>query len=254
MSNVRKILIVDGDPVVRKTFEQALTSKGFAVNTAPSGEDALWQLGQGKYDAVFTEIQMRGMSGLEVAAEIHASQPGVPVVIITEEGSKAAQERSVAAGVAEFLQKPLTPEQLVDTARRVLHITESAGTLPPQASGAEIEPAQTVSALVLRLKNIVLFLFAPFVGLVYLLAFPVLLPATVVWKILLQPEETEPPHSAGPTNPGIVKCIAMLFATFFIGVFYAVFGPLIGIGCLIWFAFQAWGKVGAKAIGGSSQT
>src|ERR1019366_9375251 len=101
MSNARKILLVDDDPIVRKNFEQALTDRGYAVTPATSGEEALWKFSHGTYDAVFTDIPLRGMSGLEVTEEIHARQPGLPVVIITGDGSAASQERAAAAGVAE---------------------------------------------------------------------------------------------------------------------------------------------------------
>jgi CheY-like chemotaxis protein len=251
MSNARKILVVDGDPVVRKSFEQVLSGKGYAVTTVSSGEDALWQLGNGTYDALFTDIALRGISGLDVAEEIHTRQPGLPVVIITGDGSGAARERAAAAGVAEFLRKPLSPEQLADTADRVLPATESDVALQPQTPVGEIAPAQAISKPVSRLKNIVLFLLAPFIGLAYLLAFPVFAVGMALWMALEQPDEAEPLHPAAPAKRSVLKTIAMMPAAVLIGVVYAVAGPILGIGVLLSFGLQAWGKVGAKAMGPS---
>ena len=93
MSKTCKILLVGDDPVEMKRSEKALSGKGYTVIAAASGEDALWQLGNGKYDAVVTNMTLRGMSGLEVAEEIHAGQPNLPVVIITSHGSEDAQVR-----------------------------------------------------------------------------------------------------------------------------------------------------------------
>ncbi len=253
MSNRRKILVVDGDPVVRKSFEQILTGKGYAVITASSGEDALWELDNDTYDAIFTEIMMRGMSGLDVSEAIHASQPGLPVVIITGHGSEAAQERAAAAGVAEFLHKPLSPEQLADTAGRVLQATESLVALQPQTPVVEVAPAQaSTKPAVLRLRNVVLFLLAPFIGLFYILAFPVIglgmLASLALNMETQEPEEAEPLHPAAPAKLRVLKTVAMMLVATVIGIAYAVVIPILGIGVLLWLCLQAWGKLGAKVM------
>src|SRR5437868_3329366 len=109
MSALRKVLVVDDDPVVGRSFDRVLTPKGYAVITAENGEDALNKLHAEAYDLVVTDIRMPGMSGLEVAERVRAAQPWTPVVIITGYGSKASEERAKAAGVSEFLRKPLSP-------------------------------------------------------------------------------------------------------------------------------------------------
>jgi CheY-like chemotaxis protein len=252
MSHARKILVADEDPALRKSFEQVLSGKGYAVITVSSGEDALWELGNGKYDAVFTEIVMRGMSGLDVAEEIHARQPGLPVVIVTGHGSGAAQERAAAAGVAEFLQKPLSPEQLADTADRVLQATESVAASQARTPVAEVEFAQQVPKPVSRLEGVVLFLLAPFFGLFYLLIFPVVGMGMLLSLILSaepqRPAEAEPLPPAAPAKLRILKTLPLMLIATLIGTVYAVVAPIIGIGVLLYFSFQAWGKLGAKAM------
>ena len=73
MSALRKILVVDDDPVVGKSFDRVLAGKGYAVITASNGEEALHKLSNENYDVVFTDIKMPGMSGLEVAERVKAS-------------------------------------------------------------------------------------------------------------------------------------------------------------------------------------
>jgi CheY-like chemotaxis protein len=253
VSNVRKILLVDGDPAVRKSFEQVLSGKGHAVITASSGEDALWKLGDGTCDAVFTEIVLRGMSGLDLAEEIHTRQPSLPVVIITGYGSGTAQERAAAAGVAEFLHKPLSPEQLADTAKRVLQATESVVASQAQTPVVEVAPAQpSTKPAVLRIRNVVLFLLAPFIGLFYILAFPVIglgmLASLALSTETQEPEEAEPLHATAPANLRILKTVAMMLVATVIGIAYAVVIPIMGIGLLLWLCLQAWGKLGAKVM------
>ena len=78
MNTSRKVLVVDDDPAVRKSIDRVLTSKGYAVITAENGEEALRKLNEEKYDLVYTDIRMPGMSGLEVAEHVKASRPSWP--------------------------------------------------------------------------------------------------------------------------------------------------------------------------------
>lgn len=129
----RKVLVVDDDPVIGRSFQGVLSGKGYAVITARDGEEALHKLNYEKYDMVFTDIKMPGMSGLEVAERIKAKQPWLPVVIITGFGSDANIKRAQAAGVTEFLQKPLSPEMIEGSAERAGHERDAA---PASETGA----------------------------------------------------------------------------------------------------------------------
>lgn len=103
MDTKSKILVVDDDPVVGKSFDRVLSGKGYAVITARNGEEALSKLRAENYDVVFTDIKMPGMNGLEVAERVKASQPWLPVVIITGYGTDANEVRAKAA-VLVFLK------------------------------------------------------------------------------------------------------------------------------------------------------
>ena len=247
MSNARRILLVDGDPVARKNIEQVLSGKGCAVTAVPTCEDALWELDNGSYDAVFTETVTRGMSGLVMAEEIHIRKAALPVVFITSHGAGIAKERIAAAGITEILHKPVSPEQLAETVERVLPGMKLQA--PTLANAGEAASVPTSAAVGSRLKSIVLFLLAPFVGLVYLLTFPVFALGMVLWRVLRKPEDVEVLEPVAMAKPGILKTGAMMIASIVIGVVYAVASPIIGIGFLVWFGFQAWGKLGARAIG-----
>ena len=153
MNASRKVLVVDDDPVVRKSFDRVLSSKGYAVITAENGEEALRKLNEEKYDIVYTDIRMPGMSGLEVAEQVKARQPWTPVVIITGYGTDAAESRAKAAGVSSFLHKPLSPEMIEGSARDALAAPAAAAeavVLPAAAEAPLAESATAASAL----KNI----------------------------------------------------------------------------------------------------
>jgi hypothetical protein len=201
-------------------------------------------------------MAMQGMSGLDVAEQIRARQPWLPVVIITGYGSGAAQARAKAAGVSEFLHKPLSPEQLAGTADRVLRAKDSVTTVQPEAAAAaKVSPPPDVVSPASRLKNVALFLLAPFVGLGYILAFPVVGLGMLAW-MAIQAQKKKSEASAGlqPTAPvksSVLKTIGLMLAVPFIGLAFVIAGPIVGLGMLAWFGFHAWGKLGAKALAAS---
>src|SRR3989337_875766 len=109
MEALKKVLVVDDDPVVTSSFDRVLSGKGYAVIKAASGAEALSNLAAEHYDLVFTDIRMPGMSGIEVAERVKASQPWLPVVIVTGFGSGDNEARATAAGVARVLPRPRSP-------------------------------------------------------------------------------------------------------------------------------------------------
>ena len=170
VSKPPRVLVVDDDPVVAKSIDRVLTARGFAVINAQNGEDALKKLKNETYDVVFTDIKMPGISGIEVAERIKASQPWLPVVIITGYGSQKNQSRAEAAGVSSFLNKPLSPEMIERSASKALeahHPPTAKSTTAPAATEEVTAPEATVTpAKESQFKNIALFLAAPIFALV----------------------------------------------------------------------------------------
>jgi CheY-like chemotaxis protein len=248
--SARRILLVGSDHAVRTGLEQVLSARACDLVTAPSGEDALWQLGHGAYDAVFTDMVMRGMSGLEVAEEIQARRPGLPVVILSAEGSGAANASAAAAGVAEFLHKPLSPERLAAAVDRVLQARDSVAVSQRQTPLAEVAPTQATSEPVARLKSVVLFLLAPFIGLAYILIFPVVGLGMLASLVQQTPEQAAAPRPAAVPRGSLLKALPTMLGVVLIGVACAVVVPVLGIGLLLWLSIEAWGRLGAKAVKG----
>jgi len=176
MTTRARVLVVDDDPVVARSIDRVLTGKGYAVITASGGTEALEKLAQEKYDAVFTDIRMPGMDGFEVAKRIRATQPWLPVVIVTGYGSPESKARAKELGVAGFLHKPLSPDMIEGSAREVL-LRKARQTPVPDATAQLAEPAPAVlegaaPGAGRAMKNVALFVVAPFIGLAYALAFP----------------------------------------------------------------------------------
>jgi DNA-binding NtrC family response regulator len=176
MSALRKVLVVDDDAVVGKSFNRVLSEKkGYVVTTVENAHEALKQMREQSFDVVFTDIKMPGMDGVELAERVKASQPWTPVVIITGYGTTENEARAKAAGVSEFVRKPLSPEMIEESTAYALRegdahaaqmVKENAASGTAAVPAAEAQPQES------RIKNIALFLAAPFIGLAYAVMLP----------------------------------------------------------------------------------
>lgn len=230
MTALHKVLVVDDDPVVRKSFDRVLSSKGYAVITAEDGEDALRKLSEEKYDVVYTDIRMPGMSGLEVAEEVKARKPWTPVVIITGYGSDAAEARAKAAGVSSFLHKPLSPEMIEASARDAMTAPAAAAEV-----AADEPPAAEPHSLRRTLMNIALFFAAPFIGLAYIVA----LPFVGIGVVAMLSARAALKVEALRKIALVMKHVGMAIAAPFVGLAYVVLFPFIGLAWLAWLGGRA---------------
>ena len=241
MRALHKVLVVDDDPVVGKSFDRVLSDKGYAVITVRNGEEALRKLEAEQYDVVFTDIRMPGMNGLEVAERVKAKRPWLPVVIVTGYGTPAAEARAGTAGVSGFLHKPLSPEMIEGSAHKALLEKEAIAAAPKAAASAaipapaEIAPVNEPGSAVLFLKNVALFFAAPFIGLAYLLAFPFIGLGMLAWmggRELMK-------YRAVRATAGFIKHFTLLIAAPLLGLAYIIALPFIGFAMLAWAGVRA---------------
>jgi CheY-like chemotaxis protein len=161
--------------VVGRSFDRVLSDKGYEVDTALSGEEALKDIEAHDYDVVFTDIRMPGMDGLEVTERIKARCPWTPIVVITGYGTEENEAKASVLGVSGFVRKPLTPEMIES-------ITLKALEKPVEELAPANEPVATAEAVAGPLggwrkasrvaRNAGLFLAAPFIALGYIIALP----------------------------------------------------------------------------------
>lgn len=240
MSALRKVLVVDDDPVVGKSFNRVLSGKGYIVVTAEDGYDALQKLQSETYDVVFTDLRMPGMNGLEVAERVKARQPWTPVVIVTGYGSGTSEARARAAGVSGFVHKPLSPEMIEAATTRALEAEAPAAVAKVEAPVAP--PAVVAEPVPHRgtLVNMLLFLSAPFVGLAYAILLPFVGLAMLAW-IGGKAAMGSPKVREGLAFAGFM---GKLVGAPFIGLAYILAYPFVGLAALAW--------TGAKALAGTA--
>lgn len=119
------VMIVEDDPDVRLGCEQALRLEGIATRTAASAEAALRELqdrsGAGQpVGAVVSDIRLPGRDGMTLLADLRAQDPTLPVIMITGHGDVNLAVQAMKQGAYDFLEKPFSPERLVDACRRAL--------------------------------------------------------------------------------------------------------------------------------------
>jgi len=113
------ILVVDDDAQVRATIARALSELGYAVNEAADGPRALELVRGGQADLVVLDYVMPGMDGAEVAREIAAIDPDLPVIFSTGHAALRAL-RSAAGEDVPVLHKPFTLDELDELLRERL--------------------------------------------------------------------------------------------------------------------------------------
>ena len=112
-----KVLIVDDSSVMRKIVERSLRQAGLdlgEVLEAGNGAEALMEVQKGSLDLILSDINMPAVDGLEFLknlAGVEAAK-GVPVVMITTEGSEARVVEALSHGAKGYIRKPFTPEQV----------------------------------------------------------------------------------------------------------------------------------------------
>lgn len=108
----RKILVVDDDRDVRATLEFHLRVSGYEVATAESAEQALSRFAAVDPDVVITDVQMPGMSGIDLLRRLKEARASVDVLVITGYESLRSTVDALRAGAYDYLVKPLDADQL----------------------------------------------------------------------------------------------------------------------------------------------
>jgi FixJ family two-component response regulator len=116
------IAIVDDDPSVLKALRRSLRVRALAAKTYRSAQEFLAALPDGLPGCLIVDLQMPGMTGLELLNHLKRQGIRIPTVIITAHGDAGTRERCESAGAIAFLSKPLRNASLfaaIDDARRI---------------------------------------------------------------------------------------------------------------------------------------
>jgi two-component system response regulator GlrR len=125
--NPSDILLVDDDPDLLQLISLRLTSAGYRVRTADSGETALASLAVARPAAVITDLRMPGIDGMQLFEAIHRQHPTLPVIILTAHGTIPDAVTATQRGVFGFLTKPFDSQELLQKVAAALKLSGDDG-------------------------------------------------------------------------------------------------------------------------------
>jgi len=123
------ILIVDDEPQIRRVMRTSLSSNGYSVIEARSGEEALEVVRKERPELVLLDVNMPGIGGLEVCREIR-EQSDVAIIMLTVRNTEQDKVLALDAGADDYVVKPFSIEELLARIRAALRRTSSADPVP----------------------------------------------------------------------------------------------------------------------------
>ena len=120
MNDPLQVLLIEDDPDVRLGCEQALQLEDIAVSGVASAEQAQRRIGRDFAGVVVSDIRLPGMDGMALLKALRLIDPELPVVLITGHGDVSLAVQAMKDGAHDFIEKPFSPDLLVEVVRRAL--------------------------------------------------------------------------------------------------------------------------------------
>ncbi|MBF8779657.1 sigma-54-dependent transcriptional regulator [Pseudomonas fulva] len=117
---LNSVIVVDDEASIRTAVEQWLSLSGFQVRLFARAEDCLSALPEHYPGVVISDVRMPGMDGLQLLERLHASDPDLPVILLTGHGDVPMAVEAMRSGAYDFLEKPFSPQSLLGSLRRAL--------------------------------------------------------------------------------------------------------------------------------------
>jgi CheY-like chemotaxis protein len=114
------VLLVEDNPVNQQVAAEILADASIRVEVASDGQEAVEKVRKGEYDGVLMDVQMPGMDGFEATRLIRYAGgfENLPIIAMTANAMKGDRERCLAAGMNDYIAKPIDVDQLFDTMRK----------------------------------------------------------------------------------------------------------------------------------------
>jgi nitrogen regulation protein NR(I) len=111
-----RILLIEDDASAGAALQKVLRAEHYHVDHVRRGDEGLVRARAGHYDLVLTDFRMPGLSGLELIAQLHASNPKLPIIMMTAHGTTKTAIEATKLGACEYLTKPFEADELLDRA------------------------------------------------------------------------------------------------------------------------------------------
>jgi NtrC-family two-component system response regulator AlgB len=131
-----RILVVDDEPVIRRTLSLCLEGEGYGVKAVASSKEALDQVALQYYEAAFVDLRLGLESGLDLVPALLRANPGIRIVMITAHASIENAVEAMKQGVFDYLPKPFGPVEAALMAKKAVQARYAEGK-PPKSPGTQ---------------------------------------------------------------------------------------------------------------------
>jgi FixJ family two-component response regulator len=114
------VAIIDDDELVQQSLEDCMESAGYSVEVYDSAEEFLASSSARNAACLIVDIQLPGISGLELQGRLAGTENFAPIVFVTSRGTNANRERAIKYGAAGFLSKPFRREELLNAVQAAI--------------------------------------------------------------------------------------------------------------------------------------
>ncbi len=116
-----RILLVDDEVDFTETLAERLQLRGFVTDLASNGESGIKMVSEKKYDIVILDLKMPGLSGIDTLKGIKALNSGLPVILLTGQGSTKGGEEGMNLGADDYMMKPIRIDELIEKVSKALN-------------------------------------------------------------------------------------------------------------------------------------
>ena len=115
-----RILVVDDESIVLDSCRKVLVPEGYEVSLVPSADKALAAMENDDFRLLLVDIMMPEHDGLYLMGEVKKKWPDIPVIVMSGYDTTDTIQKAAEKGSAAFINKPFTPDELINTIQRVL--------------------------------------------------------------------------------------------------------------------------------------
>jgi two-component system KDP operon response regulator KdpE len=134
-----RVLVADDEAAMRRGICASLTARGYAVDEARNGEEAVTAVREHAADIVLLDINMPGIGGIEACRRIRAAFPGIGIVMITVRDSEEDTVEALEAGADDYVTKPFRARELLARVSAVVRRTRGEENTAAVIRAGELE-------------------------------------------------------------------------------------------------------------------
>src|SRR3972149_2062844 len=124
MADKIKIMVVDDEPLMRVTIQDALVGEGYEAVSVETGRKGVDLLHKAQWDILITDLRLPDMDGIQILKEVKPLNPQTDVILITAYGSIDSAVTAMKEGASDYLTKPFSMDELLLILKRILRIRE----------------------------------------------------------------------------------------------------------------------------------